>query len=706
MEATIDARWVKGCNSLLEPSLLAEGEYQWGQNIDNAGGIVQTRQGWNAIGSKSARLPAKEPKGMAVFKDRLGRTAIIIAIGAELWACYYPFGNDFYKIGDGFVKNSPVIFCRAFKSTDLQSDGSLQVIAPYPILIMQNGTEKAKYWDGSTVSASQPSPDSSSDGLVHPGIPIGSWMQWSGNRLWVASGRILHASDLGNPTSFFEETYVAGGGALYFEDEITGLSQTPNFQTLLVCTDFNTSVVQSSQFTREAWSSTPDFQKVFLPGIGCAAGKSFVRQWGVVWWMSHGGLIALDQAINTYRTSRIHFRDQEMMKSKSNMSDDITGIVGGTFGNYLLMSVPSGDARNAHTWIMNQRGIDAGEVSPYAFETAEWSSNWIGLKPVDMASAIIGGKQRLFALSREDGDGAQDFYPNVWELFTGERQDRFNDHIFTPPCAFETRFLAMGQDLKRFDYAELDLAEIRGKVSLQVYVASRRGGYHKIFDQQLVASEGSINSNINSNFTTATTASVSLGATSIPVTTTTGSLPAPATININGMVIRYAAKSGTVFTVNGADVTAAITNATQVTQPQFAYPNPATLVTSYVPQRRIVRTANWIVKESEPSASNIESNLPDNLDRAFSILVKWTGRMAITGMRIFTSKVTEPKQGDCAIDELNARFIDETGGGSVSSTVVEPPTIDSARLTSQYLRIITPKHLDDTYRPVPAGAMI
>jgi hypothetical protein len=694
MQKSIDAKWIKGVNSLLDSSLLGDGEYQWAQNIDNAGGIISTRQGFNAIGVKNGRLPSLEPKGIASFVDKNGKVSLVIAIGDKIYASFLPF-DQFTLIGDGFVSDDSVVFCRAFVSVKLNSDTSITVIDPYPILVMQNGSEKPKYWDGASLQTADPS-------ATQPEIPIGKWMQWSGSRLWVASRNLLHASDLGNPIKFFEETEIAGGGALFFEDVITGMNQTYSLETLLVCTDFNTSIVESTIYDRTQWALTPGFQKVFLPGIGCAAGKSFTRQWGVVWWYSHGGLVQLDQAIQTYRTSRIRFRDQEMMRGKSNLADDISGICTGSFGNYMLVSVPSGDKYNAHNWLINQRVVDIG-VDPYYGDPSEWAANWTGIKPVEYCSAVINGQQRLFCLSRDAGDTVNQFYPTVWELFTGERQDRYNDTVSHPPCTLETKLLGMSDDLKTFYHAEIDVAELSAMANIKVYAASRRGGYHLILDQDLTASEGSVNSNATAQYVSKTTQSFDLNTdTILRVDSASGSLASPSTINIGGKVLSYSSKTSTSFTISssGSDI---IPPGSQVTQPQFSYPNPDTIVTNFIPQRRILKTNRWDAQTTDCQSCPVESNFTDNVDRGFSLFIEWTGKLSITGLRIFWEPYPDQEQGPSKVqaDELYAQYLTDAGCGNVTS-VLESPTVDTARLRSQYLRIVTPKKNDVTYySPVP-----
>lgn len=815
MESAVDGKWILGLNSLLDPSLLKQGEYAWGLNIDNVGGIIQTRQGFNAVGVKDNPLPTGEPKGIAAFKGKDGITKLIIAIGNNLWAVSFPIVKDFVRIGTGFHSNDPVVFCNTLQSVALQADGTLKVLdSPIPYLVMTNGVERAKIWDGFKLTTINPAGTHG-----HPQIPIGKWTQWSGNRLWISNGRKLMASDFGNPLSFFEATYISGGGALYLDDEITGITQTTDLQNLLVCSDFDTTAVQSNVFDRTTWGSTPGFQRVIFPGVGCVAGKSFVKQWGVIWWMSNGGWVGIDQALVTYQRSRIQYRDQQMMRAKERLNGDKSGITASKFGNYLVISVPFASRYNAGTWVLNQRVLDFSAPTPLmdASDPAAWAAQWTGIQPVDYANCVIDGQERLFALSRHVGLNGRAL-PVVWELFTGERQDRYNDLIFRPPCIFETRVLGFSEELKKFRFAEVDVSELLGIIDLQVFAAGRKGNYRKLMDKQIVASPGSVNASITSPFLTTVTDDVPEGAAQIPVASTAGSLPAPALVEIEGRAITYIDKNDTAFIIdpsrvpvpnptfnpppdsydvdnlfvrilcpfpgvnlcyttdgsdpsrthgtivasnavglvlNGGtttlkalaflpdqplrdsgitsgDYTVAgihvpgeppvppdpsirridlppitfnfpppIVRGAQVTQPQFEFPNNPTILTSYVPQRRMLRTEEWDVNKFPCSTCDVESKFTDDTDRGFSLLFSWQGRLAINGMRIMTEKAPEEDHGRCEEDEITSRSVDQGGCGK-SSGVQEWPTIDSAPRQSQYLRSITSRPFNETaYNPVP-----
>lgn len=841
MEPALDAKWILGLNSLLDSALLRPGEYAWSVNTDNTGGIVQTRQGFNAIGVKDGPLPTGEPKGITVFQGIDGIPKLVIAIGNDLWSVSFPIVKDFVRIGPGFHANAPVVLTKTLQSVTLQTNGKLKVLdKPIPLLIMTNGVERARYWDGFHLKTSAPEGDNG-----HPGIPIGKWTQWSGGRLWISKDKKLMASDLGDPLRFFEATYVAGGGALYFDDDITGMTQTTDLQNLLVCTDFDTSAVQSNVLDRNTWGSTPGFQRVIFPGVGCAAGKSFVRQWGITWWMAHGGWVGMDQALMTYQRSRIQYRDQQMMRAKEKLNGDKSGIAAGKFGNYLVVGVPYGSRDNAATWVLNQRVLDVAAPSPAQdlADPAAWASQWTGIRPVDFALCVVDGQERLFALSRHKALNGRP-RPVVWELFTGERQDRYNDTVSNPPCVLETRLLGFDENPKSFHHAFIDVSELLGLIDFKAFFAGRKGNYHLVLDKKIVASPGSVNSAITSQFVTTVTRNVAEGEAFIPVESTAGSLPPPATINIGGRVLTYvsiregsppvggspAVETGfdiapyeppppnpppppppgpppklpsptydppgghfdqaTLFvrvsvpvpwawmsyTLDGSepsrehghqvprnqilvrigagtttlktmaylpaepsrdsDVTTDVYDVTgiprgievfgpdlpdefllppldvpvpfpikkgsQVIQSQFLYPNTPTILTSYVPQRRMLMTEDWDPNKYDCSACGVESPLSDNIDRGFSMLLKWRGRLAINGIKMMLQKQPEQKPTGCEEDELTARALNNSGCGSKSKTILEPKTHDSTSLQSQFLRSVTPKVYDEeTYEPVP-----
>lgn len=699
----LDGQWIKGVASLYPPTFVSQGEYAWLLNGDNAGGIISPRPGFNAmgVGDPNGVPSLLTPRGMTIFKDLNGDIHLVVACGDSLWRLTYPFTGPFVLIdGNIGMGSGPVTFTRVFWSFTLDSSGNKVVVpgGPYQILVIQDGISRAHTWNGTGFPIAEIAPTWDP---LHPevfAIPIGMWGQWSGDRYWVSNGSRLHASDLGDPLHFSEETYVAGGGALVFDADITGLNQTNNLLSLLVGTEYDMSAVQSAVSDRVQWANTPGFQQVIVPGIGVASGRSFTRQWGMVWWQAPGGLIALDQALNTYRTSNVSYQDQGMAKQKSKLNHDLSGVVLRPFGNYLIAGVPYASKNNSQLWVLNQRPLDVAQPTlAEAYRVPVWSAAWNGLHPIDMAMQVINGQQRLFALS-VDSLGAG----TVWELFTGERRDRYNVSTSNPPIVFATRSLLLSDDLKKFEYADLDFMECSGTIEISVLACGRKGSWHLIMSKRVVASRGSINSVISTAAKAVIGQPIPEGGNQITVDLSspfvTGLfLPGPSEVYVRGAVIPYSA-----FTVVGNTGTFTCTVpfqlnvGDQVLQTQFT---PETIFSWFRPQLRMLRTSKWTDAPDPTCAGGcgVESTWNDRIDRGFQIMVLWSGQATLEGIRAFGSKFQERAYGKLEDQELQARSLSQLGCGQISLDIIEPETTTSASRTGQVLPVFTSRILDVDY---------
>jgi hypothetical protein len=618
LKGITDTGWIGGANSLLEPGSLQQGEYQWGANIINRAGLISTRPGFALIGQVIWGLG--EPQAMTVFFPRQQLPQMILAVGGKILKSIYPF--RYYEIIPGieFSKTGPIHFCSGIKSVDRANDGTLKVVDSTSVLVIQDGKRWAALWDG--ISGRHVNPATTPAASY---VPVGTHMAWAGNRLWVASGTKLYASDIADPTRFFETQRLNSGGYFSLPGEISGVGQTQDLRTLIVGTETTVTTFLANIRNRDVWADTPDFQKVLLPGIGVVSGRSFVNQYGLTWWMSQGGLIGLDNAQQTYRSSRINYRDQNMMRSKSNLSRDLTRVCGGSFENFLLMSVPSGDIHNAHTWVLDQSPIDTPEQPGQP----SWSGIWTGVRPVQWVTAVIQGKTRCFCLSRDYVPGFPTEYTyNVWEAFIPERCDV--NHNKAPKqiaCGFETRRMAEDPRLKRFSYAQLDLTEIMGKVRIQVFYAGLKGGYEQILDKTIIATDGSL----------------------------------------------------------GAPTEDAMIDGSETT------------IQFYRPQDRLIRTKTVKGGKDDNDVNGVESRFNRNIDRGFSLLVKWTGQMSIRALEIFYLPESEAHEGTCEPDETTERAVTLDGVGKNSSALYS----ESAAIginQSQSVRVITPRYVEDGHQ--------
>jgi len=548
------AFWVQGMDSSLDPAFLQDAEYRAAMNVTNRGGVLKTRPGYNCIFT----LPDGRLQGYTLFKPTGGPWHHVIAIAGTVYISAYPFTS--YSALPNiqfFVGAEQVIFQKATKSVVQNPDGTLTVVNPYDVLIMQDRFTPAAYWDGSTNRHLDPADDET---------PLGKWMKWSGDRLWVARDNQLFASDIADPLKFTETDYLAEGGSFRLPDTVTGMAEITSVDVpqLLVFTANTTTIIQSNVRDRALWKTTDNFQRILFPEVGCVNGRAITSQYGMLWWMTTTGITSLNAAAASRISSELVYRDTEMAVSKGNLSPNIEKCAAASFENYLLFSMPSGDVWNRHTWVMDQSPAEKLNAN----SAPAWNSFWTGTRPVEWSVAAVNGVQRIFHISK-DYDGKN----RLWEAFIPTRED--NGQPIT--CYVETKSHAnfhedaQGLDIKTFKFAELEFSEIQGIVDVKVYWAGMRGNYKELSVFRFVAPQGNI----------------------------------------------LAEKRITLDTS----------------------------LFAWRPQSRLVRTTEILNDRTEGSVCAIESPYPDRFDRAFSLLIVWSGRAALRSYRIFARRFDEKSNG-------------------------------------------------------------
>lgn len=611
MTPLVDGPWKLGLDSVSDSLTLPEGTYAWLINGINKGGIISTRPGQRI---RQLNISGN-PSAIKVFTPKGGVPHIVISVGSSVYYCEYPFTDLTWRKVEGvaFV-NGQCEFEIAVVGVTQDVDGSIVAIDPFPVLMMFDGQTRTAFWDGVTARHLDPGPASRE-------TPICTWAKFIGNRLWTMQGKKIRVSDLLNPIKFTEEDILAEGGFFNLPDAGTGFGVTPNFQSLLAFTDFSTTAFQAGILNRAQWQTTPDFQKVIFSNIGCAAGRSIVNQYGMVWWYSHNGLINLDNALQTYRSSQIRYMDRAMRRSRANMSDDISGICSVAYENYLLVSVPSGDMKNYHTWIMDSNPQEATESQ------AQWSAVWTGTRPMQYATGIVNGKIRCFCLSSDIPPNGESVVilqsANVWEMFLQDRRDIGQDVHATITAknvdvAFETRMMSTNT-YGTFKYAELELENIVGAVQLDVFYCPLRGTYKNILSRQIVATVGGLTPS-----------------TTIPTT--------------------------------------------------FA---------PYLSQKRTIRTVNESVASTDNNLA-VETPLNRNKDKAFSVLVKWTGQASMSRLRIYVDAEPDQIDGTPTETELKDRYITAEGTGAILTT--GPTALPLTNQQSGFLSTNSPRWDEGIYK--------
>jgi len=330
--------------------------------------------------------------------------------------------------------------------------------------------------DAFSADATLSTADLSTTAAGYDETPVGLWMSWSNNRLWVSRGNQIFASDIGNPLKFTEAQYLNEARAFYLPGDCTGIIETPDQQGILAFTDSVGVFFLSSIQDRTQWLSTPQFQKTILPNIGCVSGRSLVHQYGMIWWYSSRGLMNLNSALVLNITSRIDIQDNEMFSSKYNMSYDLSGIAASFYENIILVSIPNGDKFNTQTMVLDQ--------APFEGNQNAWCGYWSGWRPVEWCKGIINGSERLF-FSSVDYDGQN----RMWELMTPDKTDNgvpITSLIVTRP------HLVTNRDYKIFKYAEVEMQEIAGNTSVMIAVAGLRGAFQPMSTKDVVSTIGQV----------------------------------------------------------------------------------------------------------------------------------------------------------------------------------------------------------------------
>lgn len=504
--------WFRGMNSTRDPWILDDAMYAWGVNIVNRGGIIQTRPGYRI----RLTVPSGVLQGMEVFYANKDTETtgyyVVFAVSGKVYSQKFgtdgsltqPSNWDLRRLKNiTFDAAAPVVqFCVAQQAiTQNPNSGELSVINSHNILIMQDGgISAAAYFDGTN--------NDHTDETIKGGYgtPKGSWMSYSGNRLWVARDTALLASDLNNPLSFTERISGTGRGDFRLPDPITGMINTigqDRQANLVVFTEKSSFNFLSYIQDRDTWATTAAFQTTIYPTLGCVSGLSPVNHSGLLWWYSHGGLVSSDSATTAFLTSRIKYRDVEMTRSKRNFAPDLSGICTCSFESYLMISAPVNDTLNSQTFVMDYAVAD----ELLAQEQPAWQGVWTGTRPVKWVSTDVNTDRRCFfaSVDYQSLGGSEN---HIWEAFQDNRMDtvEYTDtnglhQVISNPIywSFEGKLHGDGLDYKTFQYAVLNLIECAGKINLKVSYRGTRGGFKEILSSSILApinNDGLNNANI------------------------------------------------------------------------------------------------------------------------------------------------------------------------------------------------------------------
>lgn len=480
-----------GMNGYTIPAKLPPGQFVLGMNLICRGGIAQTRPGSQSLFD----MPDGNLQGMTYFKPSSGPSQLVFAVDGVVYQSSYPFRTYSQIPNIQFSATSKFIsWASCIKSTDYTDAGVLYYIDnPHSVLVMQDGDTRAAYWDGSASGHLNPTPSNSE--IAIPGTdetPIGLWMIWSNNRLWVSRGSQVFASDIGNPLKFTERTYLNEARSFYLPAACTGIAEVSNtsaggsasgYPGIMCFTSGTGTFIMSSLQDRTQWLQTPGFQQLAFANTGCIAPRSIVHQYGVLWWYTSKGLISQNAALSANISSRLDIQDNEMIQSKFNLSYDLSGVCGSFTENFLFHGVPNADKLNTRLHVLDQAPF-SNASTPLGTSLNAWASYWMGWRPVEFARGIINSAERVFCASI-DYDGVN----RAWELF---RPDKTDNGIPITSFLITKQHFFGNRDYKKFKYAEVEFQGIVGPTAVLVGAAGIKGGFQSIATKDINSIFGQI----------------------------------------------------------------------------------------------------------------------------------------------------------------------------------------------------------------------
>jgi hypothetical protein len=300
----------------------------------------------------------------------------------------------------------------------------------------------------------------------------------------------VFASDVSNPFSFREQSYLGGQSSFFMKTDVTAMVITPSTEApqLMVFTNIDGTILQANIRERDLWTTTVNFQETVI-GVGCPSQRSVISHYGRLVWFSPSGVAFYDSATSGKISTRLPIRDNEMLVSKALVSDDISLVAVGAFGQFLMVSVPAEDVYNKHTWVLNHASLTtlSDDSGP------SWSGYWLGTRPVEWVYGQVAEVERVFHIS-VDTDGKN----RLWECFQPDRLDNgcpITWAVLTRGYFGATASVQGKQpgSTCRLAWVDLALTGIEEDLDLGVfYAGGTRGAFRQMMDKVISVERGNI----------------------------------------------------------------------------------------------------------------------------------------------------------------------------------------------------------------------
>jgi hypothetical protein len=464
-----------GVSSAVSPDLLPANQTAWGLNVSFRGTKIHTRPNIH----QRMYLPSGLVQGVGYFNIQGGILVVMIAgvpyrlrIGIRNGDfSYEPIVLPFY--------NSPIIkqvwMCQTVES-----------------FLIQDGQSDAIIYDGSTARRAD---------RLKTEVPIGLQMAYGNGRLWVAiQGNQLVAGDIrtadaGTELLFTENQYLSGGGALIFNDAITGLSFIPvtgtsDYGALVALGRNYVDTIRADITQRDSWASYPGFVTNAMRNVGTPSGRTIVQvNQDLMFRDALGGIRSLNTSLSNayyaqYRGAQSDANvpiSREVSRLVEFDSQQLLGFSSGVyFDNRLLMT--SSPFLNTQGGVSHRDlvSLDFAPVSTMQGQSPPaYNGTWQGVDWTQLVKGEFNGQSRAFGISSD-----QDGFNRLWEFDTDQVDDVYisdgtsmTDGTALPvalspiECFVEYPRIDFGDPKRRKRLTRCDvwMSNLTGQVDLTVY---------------------------------------------------------------------------------------------------------------------------------------------------------------------------------------------------------------------------------------------
>lgn len=466
------ALWLNGMRSDVDPIALDDQSYPAATNVTADLGVISTRAPFRGI----AHFPAGWPQAFKTVEDINGGKIMVAVIQGTIVVSKFPFNS--WTIVDGVRMRVTARQCwitQATVNARTEQDGNIRVLDPYNIVVISDDFTRTVVLDTRDLTAAHQNPNPPVFG-----IPVCGPTKWQDYRLWAMTKNLVKGSNIREPDKYTEIRFISGGGNITLPRRGVGFGQPfAGVYGLLAFTDRETTGIQSGIENRDQWQSTKDFTKTLFPKIGMTASKSFTNHYGLSLWWSAGGMVTLNDAMQTYQNSELKIFDRPMAANKKYVAPDTTQVCATSHGRRILVSAPVHSPYNRETWLYDANNMDI----------KGWTGAWKGIHPIEWSTEVFSGVDRSFCLSIDDPANPIGGC-TIWEIYSEPPTLCSPRWETSPPCRVEFGLFAVQKPTaqpRSFACARIELENLNGDVTVRAWMApASTRVYRKIMEKHYV----------------------------------------------------------------------------------------------------------------------------------------------------------------------------------------------------------------------------